>query len=129
MKKLLGTLAICLLTAGMAAAQTGSVTGLVVDELGAPIEGARVSLHADGICVAHMFSDADGTYLFEDVAVGIYTVKAGLKQVGNASIEGIEVFDGQLTTVDPLVLAGTGGGGSGPHGPKYKHQNQYGGGE
>ncbi len=129
MKKLLGTLAICLLTAGMAAAQTGSVTGLVVDDMGAPVEGARVSLHADGMCVAHMFTGADGTYLFEDVAVGIYTVKAGLKQVGNASIEGIEVLEGEVTQVPDLVLAGTGGGGSGPHGPKYKHQNQYGGGE
>jgi len=128
MKKLLGTLAICLLTAGMAAAQTGSVTGRVVDETLTPVEGARVSLHADGICVAHMFSDADGAYLFEDVALGIYTLKAGLKQVGTASIEDFEVFEGPNPAPD-LVLAGIGGGGSGPHGPKYKHQNQYGGGE
>ena len=128
MKRILGLLAICLMAAGMASAQTGAVTGTVTDDLGAAVEGARVSLHAGGRCVAHVFTGADGVYLLEDVPVGIYTVKAGKPQVGNASIDGVEVIEGETTTVD-LILGCSGGGGTGPHGPKYRHQSQQGGGE
>jgi hypothetical protein len=135
MKRILGLLAICMMAAGVAGAQTGSVTGLVVDEMGAAVEGARVSLHADGQCVGYVFTGADGAYLLEDVAAGVYTIKAGKPQVGNATLEDIEVLEGEITQVPDLVLSCSGGsgsgsgGGSGPHGPKFKHQNQYGGGE
>ncbi len=137
MRKLLGLLAVCLMASGIAAAQTGSVTGMVVDGQGAAIEGARVALQAEGQCVAQVFTGADGVYLFDDVAVGIYTVKASKMQVGCASIEDVEVLEGQVTQVPDLVLGcgggsggGGGGGGSCPHGGKEQHQeqNRFGGG-
>lgn len=131
MKKVLCLLAIGLLSAGVAVAQTGGVTGAVVDETGAAVENARVSLQNETGCVGFVLTDADGVYLFEEVPVGIYTVKAGLPQVGNASIDDIEVVEGLVTQVPDLVLVcgGGGGGGQGPHGPKYYHRFRYQGGE
>jgi hypothetical protein len=130
MKKVLCLLAIGLMTAGMASAQTGSVAGLVIDGESMPVEGARVSLHAETSCVAYVFTGPDGQYLFEDVPVGIYTVKAGMPHVGNATIEGIEVLDGQTTQVPDLMLECGGGGGNGPYMNKHqhKHSQQNGGG-
>lgn len=130
MKKVLGLLAICLLGVGMASAQTGGATGLVVDEAGAAVENARVSLQNETGCVANVFTNADGLYLFEEVPIGIYTVKAGLPQVGCAEIEGIEILEDEMTQVPDLVLVcAGGGGGGGHHGPKYYHRLHYGGGE
>ena len=131
MKKVLCLLAIGLMGAGMASAQTGSVAGMVIDGEALPVEGARVSLHAETSCVAYVFTGPDGLYLFEEVPVGIYTVKAGKPHVGNASIEGIEVLDGQTTLVPDLTLECGGGGGNGPYTYKYQHQHsqQNGGGE
>lgn len=130
MKKILALLTVGLLSAGVAAAQVGSVTGLVVDGLGEPVEGARVSLHNETGCAGYVLTGPDGAYLFEEVAVGVYTVRAGKPQVGSATIEGVEVLEGELTTVDPLVLECSGpGGGSGPqHGPQYQNQKRFGGG-
>lgn len=131
MKKMLGLLAICLLAAGAASAQTAIVNGTVTDDQGAFVEGARVSLHMDGQCIAHVFTNADGFYEFTEVAAGTYDVKAGKPHVGNATAEDVVVDEGATVTVD-LVLGCAGPQGpGGPHGPKYQHeqQNRYGGGE
>ncbi len=129
MKKMLGLLTICLLAAGAASAQTAIVNGTVTDDQGAVVENARVSLHLEGQCVAHVFTNADGFYEFTEVAAGTYDVKAGKPRVGTATVEDVVVDEGATVTVD-LVLGGTGPQGpSGPHGPKYQHQqqNRYGG--
>ena len=131
MKKMLGLLAICLLAAGAASAQTAIVNGTVTDDLGTVVENARVSLHMDGECVAHVFTNPDGFYEFLEVAAGTYTVKAGKQQVGMAMVEGVVVEEGATVTVDLVLGCGGGGGGGGhhQHGPKYQHQSQYGGGK
>jgi hypothetical protein len=122
------------MAAGVASAQTGSVTGMVIDGQGAAIEGARVALQVDGHCVTHVLTGADGVYLFEDVAAGVYTVKANKMQVGCATSEEFTLDPGQAITLPDLVLGcggGGGGGGGGHHGGKEQHQeqNRLGGGE
>ncbi len=133
MKRFLGLATVSLmLCLGVAAAQTGTVTGVVLDGEGLPVEEARVSLHQDGACLGYVYTGTDGAYVFEEVEVGVYTVRAGKPQVGSAYIEGIEVLEGETTVVPDLVLE-CGGGGSGgnqhQHKNQYKHQNQYSGGE
>jgi len=106
MKKALMAVALVAMLAGGAWAQTGGVIGLVVDVDGNPVEEARVSLWQDGECVAHVLTDALGAFTFADVPAGIYALNAGKKKVGNASIEQVEVFEGQITDVGTLTLVG-----------------------
>lgn len=127
MKRFLGIAAVlCLVSAGAALAQVGGVTGLVVDRNGGPVEGAKVSLWLDNVCQGNVLTDAMGVFLFEEVAVGTYTVKAGKPKVGQAVLEGVVVVEGQVTDVGTLTLAGNGPNGpNGSHKNKYQQQNQY----
>lgn len=106
---------------GVALAE-GTIVGTVVDEFGDPIADARVGLQQEGVCSLFVYTDEGGAYVFENVAAGLYDVKASLRQVGNGIAESIEVLDGETTDVDPIVLSA--GGGSGPggggHGPNYQ---------
>lgn len=124
MKRFLSIAAVLfLISAGAALAQTGGVTGIVVDQDGNPVEGARVSLWLEDTCQGHIATDAAGVFLFEDVPIGTYTLKAGKPKVGKAVLEGVVVIEGQVTEVGTLTLVG-----SGPNGPngsnKYKYQQQ-----
>jgi len=130
MKRVLCFIAIGLMSVGMASAQTGWVYGTVVDGEGLPVEGARVSLRAEGICMAYVETNGDGEYEFIDVEVGLYTVRAGLQHVGNAVSEEFEVLEGEGTEVPELVLECGGGQGGNQHQRKFQHQQQHqGGGE
>jgi outer membrane receptor protein involved in Fe transport len=62
----------------MVAQSTGAITGSVRNETGAPIDYATVTLHraADSVVVKTEFSDAKGTYRFEQLAPGRYRVLA-----------------------------------------------------
>lgn len=105
-------IAFTLLFAGAAFAQTGGIVGLVTDCNGAPVEGARVSLWANGACTGTFaMSGPDGSFAFTDVAPGTYTVHAGKKNVGQARVENVVVYDGQVTNVGTLVLIGQKAGG------------------
>jgi hypothetical protein len=105
-KAMLLTLAMVTLMVGTAWAQTGGVTGNVVGRDGAVVEGARVSLWLDGDCQGYVLSDADGVFTFTDVEVGVYELRAGMKKIGNAYIDGVEVLEGEVTDVGTLTLAG-----------------------
>jgi len=121
------SLPVALFLGASAAYGQGGVTGLVVDTDGVAVEGARVSLWADGACQMHVFTDAGGAFTFEDVAAGTYTLKAGKPKVGNATLEGVEVTDGEVTDVGTVTLEG--GGPHGPQGPaqhKFQHMQQEG---
>jgi hypothetical protein len=111
-----------LVSAGVAFAQTGGITGVVVDRAGNPVEGARVSLWLDNRCEGSVLTDGSGLFSMADVPVGTYTLKAGKPHFGNVILDGVEVVDGQVTDVGVLALAG-----GGPHGPqgKFQHQEQY----
>jgi hypothetical protein len=114
MKSLLGiALVLLLVSSGAAYGQTGGVTGLVTDSQGSPVAGARVSLWLGSVCQMNVTTDGSGVFNLTSVPVGIYTLKAGKPQTGNAVLEGVGVADGQITDVGVLALAG-----GGPHGTK-----------
>jgi len=56
--------------------QTGSISGVVLDPLGARVAGAEVSLLRDGQETAHAQTGADGAYTFANVTSGRYQVRA-----------------------------------------------------
>ena len=124
MKNWLGMAAILLvLSAGMAFAQVGAVTGIVVDGDNNPVEGARVSLWLDGACQEYVLTDASGAFSFVDVAVGVYDLRAGKPHVGCATVEGVEVLEGEVTDVGVIALEGNGP--QEPGGPKFQYRNQF----
>ncbi len=90
---------------GMNAVQAeGVVAGAVIDQEGAPIEGAHVVLVAAirerGERPFHVRSESaeNGGFLFEEVPAGAYFISAGIRDVGHAREE-IEVADDQVTEV------------------------------
>ena len=118
-----------LVGASNAMAQTGTVTGTVVDQNGMPVENARVCLmdsdgcgggqhgggHGGGGCmhtVNPVMTDANGVYVFENVPVDTYTARAMKRGLGCARSEEFTVVDGQTTELPPLALSmdGCGGG-------------------
>lgn len=99
-------LALAVLCTGAAWAQFGSVIGVVTDQNGAPVEGARVSLHLDGACVAYVLTDAAGAFTLADVSPGTYVVQASLQKVGTVAVQGVVVSDGAVADVGTLVLVG-----------------------
>ena len=111
-----------LLAAGAALAQVGGITGIVVNGDGVPVEGARVSLWLDGQCDGYVIADANGVFAFEEVAVGTYSVKAAKPQVGQVTLDGVEVIENEITDVGTLALVCGGPQGSG--GPKFQYQMQ-----
>ena len=79
-----------------AAAQSGGVTGGVLDETSAVLPGAAVSLNGpEGIRVTQ--SDRNGEYAFVGVPAGVYTVTVLLSGFSAATVEDVVVTE---ATVD-----------------------------
>ena len=92
------------------------VTGRVADDTGAPLPGASVELTTAGSRPRVTVTDADGRYVFEDVARGTYTIAVALVNFGSAVHRGV-VVDGrevrrdavlQLSMSADVVVAGRG---------------------
>ena len=93
------TLSISSLAFGQA--QTGSLSGTVSDQSGAPIAGAAVGAREDRTGVAeHTVSSEAGIYVFPNLPPGIWTItteKTGFKR----SVQnGIEIFIAQRQVLD-----------------------------
>jgi TonB-linked SusC/RagA family outer membrane protein len=69
-----GALALILLTAASAVAQTGVIRGIVTDQVtGEPVQGAQVTVVGTEL---GQLTDADGLYTISQVNPGVYTVRA-----------------------------------------------------
>lgn len=105
-------IACALLFSGAAFAQTGVLMGTVVDSKGLPVEAARVSLWVDGVCTSiYVMSDLAGIFVFENLAVGTYSIHAGKKTVGSVVLDGVVVNEGEVTDAGTLILVGKQQGG------------------
>lgn len=104
MKNIVLTIAAFLLFSSAALGQ-GSVEGTVTDAKGAAIGYVSVSLIGPGgKVVAGVLTDADGYYVFDEVAAGTYKIVTVAKGFQAASKAGVAVADDDTATVD-LTLA------------------------
>jgi len=71
----------------------GSISGMVNDDIGDPIENATITANGQYITV----TEADGTYTLADVPVGTYTVVASAPSYADASPVVVNVLDKQTT--------------------------------
>ena len=93
--------------------ETGSVSGVVIDADGNPVEGARVGIQRRAILGRHVRNirlhtetDANGMFSIEGVPIGNHRIVAGAPRLGNAEAQ-IDVEVDQNTEVE-LQLAGRG---------------------
>jgi hypothetical protein len=95
--------------AGTALAQgtTSRVLGQVVDSTGGVVPGATVVLANERTGATFtMVTTAAGTYAFEAVQVGMYTVKVELQGFKTFSVTGVAVQIGQPSTVNAKLEPG-----------------------
>ncbi len=89
--------------AGTAIAQPGPITGVVVDETGAVLPGATVTLTgAEGALVTQ--SDGSGEFAFTGVFPGAYTVTVVLSGFSEVTLEDVVVGDAPLE-LPPVTLS------------------------
>jgi TonB-linked SusC/RagA family outer membrane protein len=94
-----GAAAIALIVAaGPALAQTGQITGLVIDRsTGQPLVGAQVYL--EGTAIGSITQD-NGRYLIQNVPVGTYTVRVQMIGFAEGREENVRVQSDQITNVE-----------------------------
>jgi hypothetical protein len=98
----LGVLALLLLPCRMTAQlDTGGITGTVTDPTGAVVVGARITLTADATNVKlNTVSTSTGTYVFDDLKPGTYSIKAEGAGFKAYVIHGVEVHIQKVLTLD-----------------------------
>ena len=89
-----------------AQALSGSLSGHIVDESGALVPGADVSItNAASQDVRRTVTNAEGFFTFASVPPGTYTVKAQLTGFKTAEITGVEIRVGDSRSLGQITLA------------------------
>lgn len=96
------------LAGGLAAqVDTGSILGTIKDQTGAVIPGAKVTLTNQGTRLAvATVSSGDGSYAFNPVKIGAYTVAVESAGFQKSSHAGITVSVQQSVVVDFTLVPG-----------------------
>ena len=95
-------LLLILLWPATGAAQTGSVTGNVVDQTALVLSGATVTLRGNGV-PRTAYSDEQGTFELAGVAPGTYTLHVSLAGFSDATVEDVTVSGAPLA-LPPVEL-------------------------
>ena len=89
-----------------AQALNGSLSGNIVDESGALVPGADVSITNDASQdVRRTVTNAEGFFTFASVPPGTYTVKAQLTGFKTAELTGVEIRVGDSRSLGQITLA------------------------
>ena len=83
-----------------AAAQTGTISGKIVNATAVPISGAQVTASSGIRTVASGLSDANGDYRLSNIPAGTYTVRARLLGYAAATQENVNVTSGFVANVN-----------------------------
>lgn len=106
--RLLGPLVLLLISvlfAQFAAAQSGALTGTVLDPSGAAVPGALVTISSANQAV-HTKSGPDGHYAFRAVAPGVYALSVTAKGFAALTVQDVSIAAGQAKELNlPLSIA------------------------
>lgn len=92
---------------GWAQTETGRVTGLVLDQTGAVLPGASVTLTSTATgSVRNTTSDTLGRYVFANIQPGPYTIKITMSGFGAQSTPVVVTVGGSVSVDSQLKLAG-----------------------
>ncbi len=85
---------------------TASISGVVVDQSGAAVENARVTLvHDDGVTMRIIQSGARGEFTLENLATGVFRLTVTAKGFAFFSSEAITVAGGQAYSQPTITLS------------------------
>jgi vitamin B12 transporter len=105
-RRAIGVAWLLIVSAGAAGAQdTGTIAGTAMDQLGARLAGATVTL-SGGPTSRDSTTGSDGTYSFANVAAGRYQVIANASGFSPATSEPVYVGAGARATVDITLQVG-----------------------
>jgi len=86
---------------------TSRLTGSVADPSGAPVAGAKVTIHNEQTGAARSTTLSDsGVYTFDAIDTGLYTVEVEAPGFKKVTLTGNEVRIGQPTTVNATLEVG-----------------------
>src|SRR5271166_1082490 len=104
----LGVVALLLLPCRLTAQlDTGGITGTVTDPTGAVVVGARITLTADATNVKlNTVSTSTGTYIFDDLKPGTYSIKAEASGFKSYVIHRVEAHVQQVLSLDIPLATG-----------------------
>ncbi len=103
---MIGTVACLYAASGFAQALNGSLSGNIVDESGALVPGADVSLTNDASQdVRRTVSNTEGFFTFASVPPGTYTVRAQLSGFKTAELTGVQIRVGDSRSLGQITLA------------------------
>lgn len=89
-----------LLVAVQALAQSGSISGIVTDEVKDPVIGVVVQLLQGGVTKAGASTNEDGKYIIKSIAPGRYDIKVDYASYKTAIVSGVIVAPDKTTNVD-----------------------------
>jgi hypothetical protein len=100
---LVGVLSASFVSAAFAQVQTGSITGVITDPSGAVLPGVTVSLSGEKLIggLQTQVTDANGSYRFDRLPPGEYTVRFELEGFKTVERQGIRVSASFVATVSP----------------------------
>src|SRR3954466_12633978 len=101
----LGCLLLALLclaaTAAAQSAQTGSIVGKVMDPNGGVLPGVAVTVTSPSLLQEQAaVTDAKGSYRFNQLPIGLYSIRFGLQGFSTAVREGIPISADKTLTLD-----------------------------
>ena len=86
---------------------TGAIGGIVTDQSGAIISGAKISVqNLSGDAVGSAISKDDGSYIVPDLAPGFYKVQVSAGGFSSFYLTDVHVSSSALTTVDVTLRVG-----------------------
>ncbi|HLG57157.1 MAG TPA: TonB-dependent receptor [Vicinamibacterales bacterium] len=100
------TVILCGFPSASAAQGQATLTGQVVDALGARVAGAKVALLRDGAQVTEVASGSDGTFTFQNVTPGRYQVIARAEGFEPKTSEPVYVGPGARPSVEVVLEIG-----------------------
>jgi hypothetical protein len=107
---LLAVCAAILWASSPALAQSGEITGRVLDAQGQPLKGVELTLlHSSDKNPRKQTSDAQGAFRFGDLASGVYSVAAALDGYSEVTCPGFRMMTG-LSRAFEIQLRPTEGG-------------------
>lgn len=99
------------LTGGSSSTDNGKITGKICSEDGSPAPGIAVVLHSadfnpmkDTATPCDVFTDSTGTYAFDSLAPGIYTLEATAAKSGTRALINTVMVDTTTTHAENVTL-------------------------
>jgi hypothetical protein len=85
-------------------AQSGAIHGKVTDKNGAPMYAANISIN-QGSSIVGTTTDFDGNFKLKPLDAGTYSVEVSFIGYRTTRINGVKVYNSQITFLDDVALA------------------------